>query len=211
MPFPLNRNFLVATAFAFTILQNSQVSGADPQPVIAGTLESCRTIPDSAARLRCFEDATSNYAQRLPTNTSGLDGWRLVRTPRPDGGEDAISMIHIADAVRSDPDFAGLTLRCGRTGLEILIIVIQPFPPRSRPQVTIGSTNKEWRFETSIVSPGAAVLLPSDASALVTGPWQSLKELPIKIEEGGTTIRGIVPLSGLTTAVQTLMTSCSLR
>ena len=208
---PCYRNFLVVAAFTLTILQNSQVPAADPQPPRAGESESCWTIPDTAARLRCFEDATSNRAQRLPNKTSGIDSWRLVRTPRPDGGDDVISMMHIADALRSDPDFAGLTLRCGRTGLEILIIVIRPFPPRSRPQVTIGSANKELHFEASIVPPGAAILLPGDALALVTEPWQSLKEWPIKIEEGETTIHGIVPVSGLATAVQTLMTSCSPR
>ena len=200
------RYCLLVTAIALTIAQNSETYSADPS--IAGTLESCRAIPDNAARLRCFENATPNPAQPAPISPRALDGWRLVRTPRPDGGGDVLSMMRTADMLRSDPDLAGMTLRCGQNGLEVLIIVIQPFPPRSRPQVTIGTVSQEFRFETSVIPPGAAILLPNDAASLANGPWQSLKELPIKVEQGETTIRGIVPLSGLTAAVQSLMTSC---
>ena len=32
-------------------------------------------------------------------------GWRLLRTPNPYGGADAVSITHTAELARSDPDF----------------------------------------------------------------------------------------------------------
>jgi len=75
--------------------------------------------------------------------------------------------------------------------------------------VTLGGPINEVHFEVSVLPSGAALLLPEDAMALANGPWQSQIDLPIRIEDGDTTIRGVVPLSGLSTALQTLTASCS--
>jgi hypothetical protein len=201
----------IMTVFALAVSQMSLVCVASPAPSAANAQESCQTIPENAARLRCFENAASGRAQPASTNPKSVEGWRFVRMPNPAGGDDAISIMRTADALRSDPDFAGLTVLCGQKGLEILVIVVQPFPPRSRPSVTLGSPNSEFRFEASVVPPGAALRLPGEALALAKGPWQSLQELPVKVEQGETTIRGIIPLSGLSAALQTLLASCFAR
>jgi hypothetical protein len=190
---------LLIAAIAGTSPSNAADSGAE------GGLEHCRTIPDDAARLRCFEAATSSPAKKAPATP---DGWKLVRTPRPQGGGEAVSMIHTADLMRSDPDFAGLTLRCGDNGIEVWLVLISPFPPRSRPEVTVRSTNGDLRFVATVVPPGAALRLPDDALALANGPWQSLAEIPIKVENGTTSIRGVVPLGGLDAALKTLRANC---
>jgi hypothetical protein len=58
---------------------------------------------------------TSPSSQQPSTNVE--DGWRLLRTPDPRGGRDSIAVSRTADLLRSDPEFAGMMLRC--TGGEI--------------------------------------------------------------------------------------------
>ena len=175
---------------------------ADPG---AEGVERCRTILDAAARLRCFEEAT---APRIKAPPASPNGWRLVRTPRAEDAGETVSMIHTPDVMRSDPDFAGLMLRCAEHGLEVLVVVISPFEPRSRPVVTVPAGKDSVRLDAKPLPTGAALRLPDDAVGLASGPWQSLTELPIKVEDAGTSIRGIVPLAGLDAAMKTLRASC---
>src|ERR1700687_3487569 len=97
-----------------TALLIAAIAGTDPADATGSGpergLERCRTIPDTALRLRCFEDATSPPATKTPATP---DGWKLIRTPRPQGGGEAVSIIHTPDLMRSDPDLAGLMFRCG--------------------------------------------------------------------------------------------------
>jgi hypothetical protein len=193
---------LAAIAFALS-------TGASPAQDLdqAKRLDACRTIQDSAARLRCFEDAASALSGGRPPAPSGsMEGWRLVRTPNPAGGKDAVSVMHTADLLRSDQDLAGLMIRCGTAGNEVLIALISPLPPRARPQVALGGSPTP--LEATVVPPGAAILLPSQASALANGPWQSLDELSVRIINGGAVINGTIPIKGLPTALQTLRANC---
>ena len=102
-------------------------------------------------------------------------------------------------------------LRCNETGFEVLIILLQAFPPRARPQVAAGGTDAGARFTATVAAPGTALLLPAEARALASGPWQSLNELAIEVENGGAVIRGVVALDGLSTALQSLLASCPSR
>jgi len=201
------RYILSVTALIAAILPMNRAFSADSSSSAGTTIESCRTIPDATLRLRCFEDVTTDPTQPSASPKTS-DGWRLVRTPGPKSGDDVISMMRTADLLRSDPEFAGLTLHCGAKGPEILLIVVQPFPPRSKPQVTLGGPSNEIHFEASVLPSGAALLLPDEAMALANGPWQSQTDLQIRIEDGAATIHGVVALSGLGPALQTLMTSC---
>src|SRR5437870_12087111 len=110
------RFFLPLVAWALLAAAGTAASfAAGPEPA---DLERCRAIADDAARLRCYESAAGG-APGNPAGASNLKGgWRLVRTHNPRGGEDAVSVMHTADPFRSDPDFAGLTLRCAETGTE---------------------------------------------------------------------------------------------
>jgi hypothetical protein len=138
-------------------------------------------------------------------------GWRLLRTANPRGGPDAISMSHTADTMRSDLDLAGLMLRCGDKGTEVVIVVVSPFPPRARPSVTIGANGKELQFEASIVSPGAELLLPAEAAHLAAGAWQSAHELAIKVSSQDQSFGGVIPIDGLGQAFAKLSASCLAR
>ena len=69
-------------------------------------------------------------------------GWHLLRTANPRGGPDAVSMSHTADINRSDLDLAGMMLRCGENGVEVIIVVVTPFSPHARPDVSIGTASE---------------------------------------------------------------------
>jgi hypothetical protein len=134
--------------------------------------------------------------------------WHLLRTANPHGGADAVSMSHTADVTRSDPDLAGLMLRCGEIGAGVVIVVISAFPPRAQPSVTIGPEGKEWRFETHVLPPGAELLLPAQATALAMAPWQSAHELTVKISSPEQSFGGVIAIDGLGTALATLTANC---
>jgi hypothetical protein len=134
-------------------------------------------------------------------------GWRLLRTPNPAGGQDAVSITRAAD-ISSDVDLAGLMLRCHEGGTEVALIVITPFSPRARPDVTISAIGQEWRFVATVAPPGAELRLPVAASALAAGPWQSANQIAVKISWESTSIRGAIPIDGLANALVTLTANC---
>ena len=135
-------------------------------------------------------------------------GWHFVRTRNPYGGVDAISIMHTADTSKSDLDLAGLMIRCNEGRTEVAIVLLRPFPLRARPQVVFGNPGNEVRIEATIAPPGTAVLIPKDAISLVDGPWRALNNLFIRVEEGQSTIRGVVALAGLQSAIKILVASC---
>jgi len=184
---------------------------ADPEPSGASGVERCRTILDSAARLRCYEDATATPIRPQAGSSNLTGGWRLVRTRNPHADEDAVSVMHIADQLRSDPDLAGLTLRCGEAQMEVLVITLQTFSPRAKPQVSLTGAGARAQFTASVSLPGAALILPAQATALASGPWQNLSELAVEVDNEGSVIRGVIPLEGLREALQTLRMNCPSR
>jgi hypothetical protein len=146
-----------------------------------------------------------------PSNSDLTGGWHFVRTRNPHGGADAISIMHTADTSRSDLDLAGLMIRCSEGGTEVAIVLIRAFPLRARPHVVLGKPGTETQLEATVGAPGTAVLLPADATALVNGSWQTLSELTIRIDDGQTTIRGVVALAGLQAAFNRLVASCRIQ
>jgi hypothetical protein len=167
---------------------------------------NCRNIPDLVARLRCDENARPDSSSR-PAPPLQF-GWKLIRTPNPRGGADAVSIIRTADLTRSDPDLAGLMLRCAGTKFQVLIVVIRPLAPRAKPGVTLHVGSTITRFDASVVAPGTALLLPPAAEALARGPWHSASEANIEVEEDTGNFRGTVSLAGLGSAIAKLLASC---
>lgn len=138
-------------------------------------------------------------------------GWQLVKTSNPSGGPDAVSIMHVADVKRSDIGLAGLSLQCGRQGIEVLLIILERMP-RGEPKVTLTSGNGRIAvFNAPVVQAGQALLLPRNAAEFATRDWQQANELSIEIEGKSTSIRGTVPIGGLTVAYQLLTESCPAR
>lgn len=76
--------------------------------------------------------------------------WRRVRPATATAGAGALAILHTADFERSDPRLAGLMLRCGRQGVEAVVVVVEPFPPNARPQITLRTPGQESNFVGTI-------------------------------------------------------------
>jgi hypothetical protein len=197
-----------AIAVAAVALGVEAAAGQD----ISSDLGRCLAITDSAARLRCLETAAANGQRQPQPRPAEAGAWRLLRTPDPRGGPDAVSIMHTADMQRSDPDFAGLMLRCAEDGIDVLVIVVAPHPPRARPQVKFGPPGHEVSYQATMVPPFTALLLPKDATSLVSGlGGTAAADLSIEINDEGPAVHGTVALAGLRPALEGLKASCPHR
>jgi hypothetical protein len=178
----------------------------------AGALAPCLlAAADQAGRLRSFEDARPYGAQSAVPAPTSAGTWRLVGTPNPRGGPDAVSIMQTADATRSDIDLVGLTLRCSDTGFDVLVVFLKPFPPRTHPKVKLTAGGTTVHLEAAVITPGAAISLPAEAATLVKGSWQSSSELAIEVEDDGNATRGFISLVGLGPALSLLTSNCPTR
>jgi hypothetical protein len=177
-----------------------------PSPSLAAS-DRCRPIKDGASRAPCYEKRVSDSIA-ASNDQPNAAAWRLVRTPNPAGGRDAVSIMHTAELTRSDLDLAGLMLRCADSGIEVLFVVVEPISPRSHPKVTVATGPTKLVLSASAVPPGLLVLLPVEAAALAEGPWQKATELSVVIEGDRDPVRGVVLLAGLGGALQLLRSNC---
>jgi len=171
--------------------------------------QHCQSAKKDPARTACKDGNSSgptHLSQQPPVETGT---WQLTRTPNPAGGRDSISITKIADAARSDHEVAGLMLRCGEGATtEVLVVLIEPLPPRTHPKVTVSAGATTTELTGSVVTPGPLVLLPEKASALVERAWRSIPELAVAISEDHRSLHGVIPLADISTAMQTLQWNC---
>jgi len=100
-------------------------------------------------------------------------------------------------------------LRCGEGATtEVLVVLIEPLPPRTHPKVTVSAGATTTELTGSVVTPGPLVLLPEKASALVERAWRSIPELAVAISEDHRSLHGVIPLADISTAMQTLQWNC---
>jgi hypothetical protein len=185
-------------SFAQTPKQYAPQPGPSAEPA-----QHCDAIPSTAERLQCYKNAIPGPGAQL-----GAEGWRLVRTRNPDGGADAVSIMRTADFTRSDRDLAGLTIRCAATNHEVVIILVQSFPIGARLHVQLSAAGIDKEYDASIIAPGVALLLPEEVSLLIQRQWGDISELSIEVHGQGTTIRGVIPTTGLKSALQLLSANC---
>jgi hypothetical protein len=144
----------------------------------------------------------------VQASSNQSSGWKLVRTPDSERSR-GMAIVKTADTARSDPDFAGLMVRCADKGkIEVLVVLVNPFPPRSNPVVTIVSAARAEVFEGKVAAAGAAVLLPEAAAGLAGGVWQTASSLAIAVKDNATEIKGLVGLNGLRPAYSDLLANC---
>ena len=171
--------------------------------------QHCQSAKKDPARTACKDGNSggpTHLSQQPPVETGT---WQLTRTPNPAGGRDSISITKIADAARSDHEVAGLMLRCGEGATtEVLVVLIEPLPPRTHPKVTVSAGATTTELTGSVVTPGPLVLLPEKASALVERAWRSIPELAVAISEDHRSLHGVIPLADISTAMQTLRWNC---
>jgi hypothetical protein len=173
-------------------------------------VEHCRRIKDERERMRCEKEENSRPSTNVSPQPPPEPGtWQLARTPNPAGGPETISIMKSANTTGSDQDIAGLMLRCGEGATtEVLVVLIEPLPLRVHPKVTVVAGATTTEFTASVVTPGALVLLPEKASALVEDAWQSVPELAVSISENRRSLHGVISLADISTAMRTLQSNC---
>jgi hypothetical protein len=172
-------------------------------------VQNCSPGASLDQRQRCDEEAFRQAGKSLTTPIEG--GWRLVKTRDPGGGVDAVSVMRVVDSLKSDIGLAGLSLQCRHSGIEVVLIVLDPLPRTTRPAVVLTAGRIRSEFEASVIQGGEALLLPQLASNLAGGEWQSASELLVEIETKPAPIRGVVPIGGLSTALRFLSQNCPVR
>jgi hypothetical protein len=148
-------------------------------------------LADDASRSKAAPAIGANPNSPESIEAGGAAGsWRLVRSATATAATGEAAILHTADIERSDPRLAGLMLRCGREGVEAVVVVVEPFPPHARPQITLRTPGQESQFIGTIISTGAGIRLPGAATSLVTGPWRTPPDLEIKVAAGGAAPNG---------------------
>jgi hypothetical protein len=201
--------FCIAAAICSFWLTSARCQEAAKQPKLNSEVERCRRINNEQMRMRCLEEINSKAAP-IPQQQPAASGpWQLARTPNPSGGPDTISITKITNPTPSAQDVTGLMLRCAEGATtNVLIVLAAPLPPRTHPKVTVVAGATTTELIASVVPPGALVLLPEKASALVEKTWQSVSELAISIMDNKQALRGVIPLQDIGTAMQELQSNC---
>jgi hypothetical protein len=201
-----------AAIFAVLTMTSTASVGRDSEKLSKpnNDAEHCRSTKDEQTRKGCSEQENSNVTPSLSQRQSiEAETWRLARTPNPAGGPDSISITKITDTPGPDHDIAGLMLRCGEGATtEVLVVLVEPLPARTHPKVTVMAGRTTTEFTGSVVTPGALVLLPEKASALVENAWQSVPELAVAIAENHLSLHGSISLADIGTAMRTLQSNC---
>ena len=199
-----------AVCAAWTIAPDSAIcQDARKTAKLISEVQHCRSAKKDPARIPCKDENSggpTHLSQQPPIDTRT---WQLIRTPNPAGGPDSISISKISDAARSDHNVAGLMLRCGEGATtEVLLVLFEPLPPRTHPKVIVSAGATTTELTGSVVTPGALVLLPEKASALVERAWRSIPELAVAISEDRRSLHGVIPLADIGTAMRTLQSNC---
>ena len=200
-------SFCIAAAICAFWLTSACCQEAAKQPKLNSEVERCRRINNEHMRTHCFEQINSKAAP-VPQQQSSV-AWQLARTPNPSGGRDSISITKITNPTPSEQDVAGLMLRCAEGATtNVLIVLAAPLPLRAHPKVIVAAGATTTEFIASVVPPGALVLLPEKASALVEKTWPSVPELAVSITDNNRALRGVIPIKDLSNAMQELQSNC---
>jgi hypothetical protein len=189
------------------------LAGAAPapaqQPDISAGFAKCKTIADDQARLECLKKLLPSPDPARAPIQSMQDPWPLVVTPRSATSREAASIMRTADTARSDPDLAGLMIRCQeKPGFEALLALVRPLPPRAQRDVVIGLGTSQSVLHAEVSSLGTGLVLPVEPTAFTTGPWRGLKELSVVIKDPEAEIHGVILLDGLASAMAKLSPRC---
>jgi len=170
--------------------------------------DSCHLIADRMRQAQCYETLKQIGGQSSKQSILP-HGWKLIGSP--DSGRREHSISHTGDFQSSDPNFAGMMLRCVDNRIEVLLIVIEPYPPQAAIDLTIKLGNSsESTYRSSVVPPGLMVLLPSEAAAIITGSRRPADELRVDLTDGtAPRTKGMVKLLGLEQAIGMLKSLCA--
>jgi hypothetical protein len=209
IPVRIESTLWASIVFVYLLTAVPAVS-AEP-PGIAEGFAKCKIIDDDQARLDCLKKLLAAPPTAKPPAEGMVDRWPLVVTPPPPGGggHDAVSIMRTADTTRSDPDLAGLMIRCQeKPGLQVLLALVRPLPPLAKRSVVVSPTTTPTIIHAEVSPLGTGIVLPVEPSMFTTGQWRELKELAVLIQDPEGDIRGVIPLDGLAPALAKLSARC---
>lgn len=196
---------LATMAICFAGMDRAFSQGPNPPQ----GFDACKIIAADQARLECLKKLLPGTSSDTAPAEEGVAAWRLIKTPHPSGGPEAVAIMRTADTAQSDPDLAGLMIRCQqRPGLEVVLALVRPLPPRSKRDVIVSLGTAESILHAEASPAGTALVLPIDATAFTTGPFRDQSRLSIRINDPETAIRGVVPLDGVGPAITELAANC---
>lgn len=163
-----------------------------------------------AAAIPAFALQTQTVLAQANSSTvapSSVSRWHLLSTPGPDGV--IHSIMHTAEPLKSDPDFAGMIVRCSaKLGLQVGFVLIVPLQPRVTPQVKLDLPNgRSLQLSATVLPPGTIALIASEAEPLHSILTFTSGELKITLQTDQT-FRGIVPLDDFRAALASLRSHC---
>lgn len=206
-------NPTLSASLVFTYLLTAVPATAAESPGITEGFAKCKVIADDQTRLDCLKKLLPPPPVKPPAE-GVQDRWPLVVTPLPPGGggHEAVSIMRTADTTRSDPDLAGLMIRCQEgPGFQVLLALVRPLPPRAQRSVVVSPTTTPTIIHAEVSPLGTGIVLPVEPSAFTTGQWRDLKELAVLIQDPQADIRGVIPLEGLAPALAKLSARCPSR
>ena len=118
-------------------------------------------------------------------------------------------MMRTANTSKSDPDLAGLMLRCDeKLGFDVSLALVRPIPPRTKREVVIGWGTTQSSFRAEASSEGTTLNLPIEATALAKDAWHNVTELALTVRDPEGEVHGAIPIDGLAAAVTRLSANC---
>jgi hypothetical protein len=152
-------------------------------------------MADDANRSKAAPALGGNPSFAESIDAGGAAGSRrLVQSTTATTGTGEAAILHAVAIKQSNPRLAGLMLRCEQQGIEAVVVVVEPFPPHARPQITLPAPGQESQFIGTIIPTDAGIRLPGDATSLVKGPWRMPRELEIKGADAAPRLTASSPL-----------------
>jgi hypothetical protein len=199
----------ISIVFAYLLAGVPAIAAAPPG--VAEGFAKCKVTDDDQARLNCLKKLLASPPSAKPPAEGLMDPWPLVVTPPPagGGGHEAASIMRTADTTRSDPDLAGLMIRCQeKPGFQVLLALVRPLPPLAKRSVVVSPTTTPTVIHARVSPLGTGIVLPVEPTAFTTGQWRDFKELAVLIQDPQADIRGVIPLEGLAPALAKLSAKC---
>ena len=129
---------------------------------------------------------------------------RVIRTEAPTPFPSCTPPIHRGRTLIS----RALWSAAAKAAPKLLLLFYRHCPLALDPTSRSASQEMKSNSKREVAPPGTLVLLPNDATTLVSGSWQTLEDLFIRIDDGQSTIHGVVKLAGLAAAFKKLQASC---
>lgn len=172
---------------------------------------ACLLIAGQAVAQDCPNCGSDLAQPKFSQSTTLSGGWRLVKSRNPNGGGEIVSVMHAVDTTKSDLGLAGMSLRCGSIGPEAILILLDPVPSTNPPVVTLQAGPTKTRIDASVLQDGRALLLPLAAATVSNAAKKGVAEVSVTIDTQPQAIAGVVPITGLVSALNSLSIYCPAR